>query len=47
VRSVPHTAERVHEMIDDGIKAYDANCPALIADFLARDDTSDSAFEVL
>jgi phosphate transport system protein len=40
--SIPHMADLVTGMIDDAIKAYDTESPALIADFSARDDTIDA-----
>jgi phosphate transport system protein len=42
IMSIPHMAELVINMIDDAIKAYDTETPALIADFTARDDTIDA-----
>jgi phosphate transport system protein len=40
--SIPHMAELVMDMIDDAIKAYDTESPALIADFSSRDDSIDA-----
>jgi phosphate transport system protein len=40
--SIPHMGELVTGMIDDAIRAYDTETPALIADFSARDDTIDA-----
>ena len=40
--SIPHMAELTIDMVDDAIKAYEADSIALIADFSSRDDTIDA-----
>jgi phosphate transport system protein len=40
--SIPHMADLVIDMIDDSVKAYDAEDLSFIEDFSARDDTIDA-----